>query len=100
MGNRINGNAFTFGVCPALVGGEAGFSPSLTISMQTQSSTQLYPPSLLSASEFTKRKRWANLLITELREAIILIISPQCQILYCGATVRELKVRTLFFLYK
>ena len=90
MGNRIDGNVFTCGAGQALVGGEAGFSPSPTISMQTQSSSQLYPPSLLSASEFTKRKRWADLLITELTEAIVLILSPQCQILYCSAAVREL----------
>ncbi|KAF9650765.1 hypothetical protein BDM02DRAFT_3154672 [Thelephora ganbajun] len=40
--------------------------------------------------EFTKRKRWADLLITELTEAIILILSTQCQILYCSAAVKEL----------
>ncbi|KAF9780551.1 hypothetical protein BJ322DRAFT_1083717 [Thelephora terrestris] len=56
-----------------------------------QSSPQLYPPSSsLSTFEFTKRKRWADLLITELTEAIILILSTQCQILYCSAAVKEL----------
>jgi len=44
----------------------------------------------LSAFEFTKRKRWADLLITELTEAIILILSTRCQILYCSAAVKEL----------
>jgi len=44
----------------------------------------------LPTFEFTKRKRWADLLITELTEAIILILSTQCQILYCGAAVKEL----------
>ena len=76
MGNRIDGRT--------------GFSPSPTISIQTQSSSQLYPPSLLYASEFTKRKRWADIPIIELTEATILILSPQCQILYCSAAVREL----------
>ena len=60
--------------------------------MQGQTSSQLYPPPSLAlpAFEFTKRKRWADLLITELTEAIILILSTQCQILYCGAAVKEL----------
>jgi hypothetical protein len=40
--------------------------------------------------EFTKRKRWADLLVTELTEAITLILNSQCQILYCGAAVNEL----------
>jgi hypothetical protein len=61
------------------------------ISMQTQTSSQLYSPSSsLSAFEFTKRKRWADLLITELTEAIVLILSTKCQILYCSAAVKEL----------
>jgi len=60
--------------------------------MQAQTSSQLYPPSSPSPStfEFTKRKRWADLLITELTEVIILILSTQCQILYCSAAVKEL----------
>ena len=62
-----------------------------TTSMQAQASSQPYPPSSpLSTFEFTKRKRWADLLITELTEAIILILSTQCQILYCSAAVKEL----------
>jgi PAS domain-containing protein len=43
-----------------------------------------------TAFEFTKRKRWADLLVTELTEAIILILDPNCHILYCGAAVNEL----------
>jgi PAS domain-containing protein len=59
--------------------------------MQAQTSSQLYLSSpLLSTFEFTKKKRWADLLITELAEAIILILSTQCQILYCSAAVKEL----------
>jgi hypothetical protein len=62
---------------------------SSVISMQA--SLQLYPPSsLLSIFEFTKRRRWADLLITELAEAVILILSTQCQILYCSAAVKDL----------
>ena len=61
------------------------------ISAQAQTPSQLYPPSALpSTFEFTKRKRWADLLITELTEAIILILSTRCQILYCSAAIREL----------
>lgn len=40
--------------------------------------------------EFTKRKRWADLLVTELTETILLILSAECHILYCGAAVNEL----------
>jgi hypothetical protein len=40
--------------------------------------------------EFTKRKRWADLLITELSEAIVLILSPWRKVLFCGAAVVEL----------
>ena len=60
--------------------------------MQARTSSQLYPQSSssLPTFEFTKRKRWADLLITELTEAIILILSTQCQILYCSAAVKEL----------
>lgn len=58
--------------------------------MQAQT-PQLYPSSaFLSPFEFTKKKRWADLLITELTEVIILILSIQCQILYCSAAVKEL----------
>ena len=90
MGNRIDGNVFTFGVGPDL-GWRRGWFLSLAHDLHANSvAFQLYPPSLLSASEFTKRKRWADLLITELTEAIVLILSPQCQILYCSAAVREL----------
>ncbi|TFK42470.1 hypothetical protein BDQ12DRAFT_719341 [Crucibulum laeve] len=40
--------------------------------------------------EFTKRKRWADLLITELVDVIIFILSPSCKVLYCGTAVTEL----------
>jgi len=40
--------------------------------------------------DFTKRKRWADLLVTELAEAIILILSPQCKVLFCGNAVTEM----------
>ncbi|KAH9950301.1 hypothetical protein B0H21DRAFT_870965 [Amylocystis lapponica] len=40
--------------------------------------------------EFTKRKRWADLLVTELSDAIILVLSATCKVLYCGAAVTEL----------
>lgn len=38
----------------------------------------------------TKRKRWADLLVTELREAIVLVLSPACKVWYCGAAVEDL----------
>ncbi|KAH8099502.1 blue light receptor [Cristinia sonorae] len=43
-----------------------------------------------SVFEFTKRKRWADLLITELSEAILFVLSPAGKVWYCGAAVTEL----------
>ncbi|TFY73211.1 hypothetical protein EWM64_g10800 [Hericium alpestre] len=40
--------------------------------------------------EFMKRKRWADLLVTELSEAILLVLSPACRVLFCGRAVQEL----------
>ena len=40
--------------------------------------------------EFTKRKRWADLLITELNDTIILVLSQSYQVWYCGGAVTEL----------
>lgn len=40
--------------------------------------------------EFTKRKKYADLLITELAEAIVLVLSSQCKVLFCGSAVTEL----------
>lgn len=40
--------------------------------------------------EFTKRKRFADLLITELAEAIVLVLSTDCKVLFCGTAVTEL----------
>jgi hypothetical protein len=40
--------------------------------------------------DFTKRKRWTDLLITELSDTIILILAPTCKILYCDQAIQEL----------
>jgi PAS domain-containing protein len=40
--------------------------------------------------EFTRRKRWAELLVNELSEAITLVLSPVGKILFCGPAVTEL----------
>ena len=40
--------------------------------------------------EFTKRKRWADLLVTELNDTIIFVLSEACQVWYCGNAVTEL----------
>lgn len=40
--------------------------------------------------EFTKRKKFADLLITELAEAIILVLSLECRVWFCGTAVTEL----------
>jgi PAS domain-containing protein len=42
------------------------------------------------AFDFTKRKRWADLLVGELSDAISLLLLPTGQILYCGPAVRDL----------
>nr|URY20121.1 blue light receptor WC2 [Flammulina filiformis] len=43
-----------------------------------------------SVFDFTKRKRWADLLVTELADSIILILSNTSTILYCGSAITEL----------
>jgi hypothetical protein len=40
--------------------------------------------------EFTKRKRWADLLITEPADTITFVLSLSCTILYCSLAVKEL----------
>ncbi|KAH7915307.1 white collar 2 type of transcription factor [Hygrophoropsis aurantiaca] len=47
-------------------------------------------PAIPSTFEFTKRKRWADLLIHELSEAIVFVLSSGCHILFCGRAVTEL----------
>ena len=43
-----------------------------------------------SSFEFTRRKRWADLLIMELPEALLLVLSPACKVWYCGNSVTDL----------
>lgn len=40
--------------------------------------------------EFTRRKKWADLLITELSGTLILVLSTNGEVLYCGAAAVEL----------
>lgn len=40
--------------------------------------------------EFTKRKKWADLLINELAGTIMLVLSPEAEVLYCGSAAAEL----------
>lgn len=40
--------------------------------------------------EFTKRKRWGDLLITELADCILFVLSPTCNIWFCGQAVTDL----------
>jgi len=40
--------------------------------------------------EFTRRKRWADLLLTELSEAIVLVLSSRRKVLFCNPAVREI----------
>ncbi|KAI0822720.1 hypothetical protein BC628DRAFT_1326521 [Trametes gibbosa] len=48
------------------------------------------PTKEIPVFEFTKRKRWADLLVTELNDTIILVLSETCQVWYCGSAVTEL----------
>ncbi|KAF9454604.1 GATA-domain-containing protein [Macrolepiota fuliginosa MF-IS2] len=59
--------------------------------MSGASQTNQNPTSKSSpAFEFTKRKRWADILITGLTDVIIFILSPEGKVLYCGSAVTEL----------
>lgn len=40
--------------------------------------------------EFSKRKRWGDLLLTELVDDVAFVLSPNYKILYCGPAVTEL----------
>ncbi|KAJ6531277.1 hypothetical protein B0H19DRAFT_1082214 [Mycena capillaripes] len=40
--------------------------------------------------EFGKRKRWADLVITELVDVLLLVLSPQAKVLYCGNGLKGL----------
>lgn len=57
------------------------------MSAASQTSTA---PNPLSTFEFTKRKRWADILVTGLTDVIIFILSPEGKVLYCGTAVNEL----------
>ncbi|KAG5637756.1 hypothetical protein H0H81_003323 [Sphagnurus paluster] len=47
-------------------------------------------PSTPKTFEFTKRKRWADLVTTELAEGINIILSVSCSVLYCAPAVTEI----------
>ncbi|KAL1947982.1 hypothetical protein VTO73DRAFT_13706 [Trametes versicolor] len=51
---------------------------------------QQSPVKEIPVFEFTKRKRWADLLVTEVNDTIILVLSDACQVWYCGNAVSEL----------
>lgn len=40
--------------------------------------------------EFGKRKRWADLVITELVDVLLLVLSSQGKVLYCGNGLKDL----------
>ncbi|KAG1800891.1 white collar 2 type of transcription factor [Suillus plorans] len=67
---------------------------SLSRSQDTPPSSSANIPSSTSAIsstfEFTKRKRWADLLIHELSEAIIFVLSSESKVLFCSRAVSEL----------
>lgn len=61
-----------------------------TTATQSSSSAGASSSKNSSTFEFTKRKRFADLLITELAEAIVLVLSSDCKVLFCGTAVTEL----------
>lgn len=67
---------------------------SLSRSQDTPPSSSANIPSststIPSTFEFTKRKRWADLLIHELSEAIIFVLSSESKVLFCSRAVSEL----------
>ncbi|KAI0636646.1 hypothetical protein C8Q77DRAFT_1154565 [Trametes polyzona] len=52
--------------------------------------TPLSPVKEIPVFEFTKRKRWADLLVTELNDNIIFVLSEACHVWYCGSAVTDL----------
>jgi len=73
---------FSFSSIPSLMNAVA---PPPSRPVQLQPNQQLVP-----SWEFTRRKRWADLLITELSEAIVLVLSPRRKVLFCNPAVREI----------
>lgn len=96
MGSRSSSNAnahagpsnFSGSALSAHGNAQAQTAAATTNATQQQQSReqQKQPP----AFEFMKRKRWADLLVSELSEAIILVLSTSCRILFCGHAVQEL----------
>ncbi|EJF66146.1 hypothetical protein BD309DRAFT_971911 [Dichomitus squalens] len=56
----------------------------------SQPADPLSPAKEIPVFEFTKRKRWADLLVTELNDTVILVLSETCQVWYCGNAITEL----------
>ncbi|TCD70958.1 blue light receptor [Steccherinum ochraceum] len=78
---------------PSSSSGPSNNQPTTSASTSSQSTTTSNGGASsknIPVFEFTKRKRWADLLVTELSEAIILVLSPTGKIWYCGAAVAEL----------
>jgi PAS domain-containing protein len=69
---------------------ESASSSSNVTTMSNPSTTPNATNSMPSTFEFTKRKRWADLLIHELSEAIIFVLSNECRVLFCSRAVSEL----------
>ena len=61
-----------------------------TSTVSTAAGQPLSPVKEIPVFEFTKRKRWADLLVTELNDTIIFVLSEACQVWYCGNAVTEL----------
>ncbi|KAI0707790.1 hypothetical protein C8Q76DRAFT_628231 [Earliella scabrosa] len=61
-----------------------------TSTVSTAAGQPLSPVKEIPVFEFTKRKRWADLLVTELNDNLALVLSETCQVWYCGSAVAEL----------
>lgn len=66
-------------------------SPMSAAAGPSSRSVQLQPTQQnVQPWEFTRRKRWADLLVTELSEAIVLVLSSRRKVLFCNSAVREI----------
>ena len=62
-------------------------NPTRTVAIPHAQQAQQRQPAVF---EFTKRKRWADILVADLPECAVFILSPAGKILYCGKAVNEI----------
>jgi PAS domain-containing protein len=68
----------------------SNLAPNQASSRAPNSSSAATAASKLPTFDFTRRKRWAELLVHELAEAIALVLSPSGKIWFCSPAVSDL----------